>query len=57
MIYELEKGKVMGLNNLKTEEIIEVIKQKNAHYSKGAYLFFDNEKLSPSKIFEKFEQI
>ena len=36
----------MGLDDLTTDEIIKAIKEKNAHYSKGGYLFFENLKQS-----------
>ena len=42
----------MGLDNLTTDEIIEVIKRKEAPYHSKGYLYFDNKKLSPSIIFE-----
>jgi 5-methylcytosine-specific restriction protein B len=44
----------MGLKDLTTDEIIEVIKRKEASYTSGGYLYFDRIKLSPNEIFNSF---
>ena len=44
----------MGLKDLTTDEIIEVIKRKEAKYHSKGYLYLDNIKLSPIKIFDNF---
>lgn len=46
----------MGLDDLTTDKIIAVIKNKNAPYQYGGYVYFNKTKLSPIQIFKSFKQ-